>query len=287
MSIMLNSVNQSLHTYCNNSTASSDSIRKIASGSKYPGAAYGPASYAILQRTYSRIGAVQQANANAQNSNAMLSTAAAAAGNTVDMLSSLRSNILEAANGTNAGSDLSALQKSVDQTIAGLDDNVASATYNGMRLLDGSKTTTVQSVDGYTNIQLGDLTSQGLGLTDNSGKSTINLTDTSSLGDALDKVDSALNKALDQATTLGAAQQGLNYQSANLTTQQENLLASASTDGDTDIAAEATKKATSDTLGQTALWAIKQGLQNFNQQTMGALGGINNHSRGAALKMLM
>ena len=273
MSIMLNSVNQSLHTYRNNSTASSDSIRKIASGSKYPGAAYGPASYAILQRTYSRIGAVQQANANAQNSNAMLSTAAAAAGNTVDMLSSLRSNILEAANGTNAGSDLSALQKSVDQTIAGLDDNVASATYNGMRLLDGSKTTTVQSVDGYTNIQLGDLTSQGLGLTDNSGKSTINLTDTSSLGDALDKVDSALNKALDQA--------------ANLTTQQENLLASASTDGDTDIAAEATKKATSDTLGQTALWAIKQGLQNFNQQTMGALGGINNHSRGAALKMLM
>jgi flagellin len=281
---IMNGVNSSLRNYNVSHTSQSNSIQKIASGSKYPSAAFGPASYAIIQRTYSNIGAVQQANTNAQNTNAMLSTAAGAASNSVSMLSSLRSTILEAANDTNGTTDLAALQGTVNQTIAGLDDNVSSATYNGMRLVDGSKTVAVQGAYGYTNVNLGDFTSQGLGLTDSQGNSTINLTDKSSLSSALDTVDKALNSALDQSTSLGAAQQGLGYQSANLTTQEENLYASVSTEGDTDIASEATKLASSNTQSQVALWAIKQGMSTLSQQTLGAL---NNHSRGAAYSMLM
>ncbi len=283
---ILSGLNSSIRTYNTNSAASASSIQKIATGSKYPSASYGPASYAILQRTYSNIGATNQANANTQNANAMLNTAAGAAGNTVSMLTSLRSTLLNAANGTNGDVDLSTLQKSVSQTIAGIDENAANATYNGKQLLDGSQSIAVQGVDGYTNVNIGNLTSQGLGLTDSQGKSTIDLTDKSSISSALDKVDSALNTALDQTTSIGAAQQGLGYQSSNLTTQAENLYDTASTEGDTDIAAEATNLASSNTLQQTALFAIKQGLQNFNQPVMGPLGGINNHSRGAALKML-
>ena len=254
---ILSGLNSSIRTYNTNSAASASSIQKIATGSKYPSASYGPASYAILQRTYSNIGATNQANANTQNANAMLNTAAGAAGNTVSMLTSLRSTLLNAANGTNGDVDLSTLQKSVSQTIAGIDENAANATYNGKQLLDGSQSIAVQGVDGYTNVNIGNLTSQGLGLTDSQGKSTIDLTDKSSISSALDKVDSALNTALDQTTSIGAAQQGL-----------------------------ATNLASSNTLQQTALFAIKQGLQNFNQSVMGPLGGINNHSRGAALKML-
>ena len=283
---ILSGLNSSIRTYNTNSAASASSIQKIATGSKYPSASYGPASYAILQRTYSNIGATNQANANTQNANAMLNTAAGAAGNTVSMLTSLRSTLLNAANGTNGDVDLSTLQKSVSQTIAGIDENAANATYNGKQLLDGSQSIAVQGVDGYTNVNIGNLTSQGLGLTDSQGKSTIDLTDKSSISSALDKVDSALNTALDQTTSIGAAQQGLGYQSSNLTTQAENLYDTASTEGDTDIAAEATNLASSNTLQQTALFAIKQGLQNFNHSVMGPLGGINNHSRGAALKML-
>ena len=283
---ILSGLNSSIRTYNTNSAASASSIQKIATGSKYPSASYGPASYAILQRTYSNIGATNQANANTQNANAMLNTAAGAAGNTVSMLTSLRSTLLNAANGTNGDVDLSTLQKSVSQTIAGIDENAANATYNGKQLLDGSQSIAVQGVDGYTNVNIGNLTSQGLGLTDSQGKSTIDLTDKSSISSALDKVDSALNTALDQTTSIGAAQQGLGYQSSNLTTQAENLYDTASTEGDTDIAAEATNLASSNTLQQTALFTIKQGLQNFNQSVMGPLGGINNHGRGAALKML-
>jgi flagellin len=178
------------------------------------------------------------------------------------------------------------LQKSVEQTIASIDDN-ASVTYNGKRLLDGTQSLTVAGENGYNTVNLGNMTSYGLGLTDSEGKSTIDLTDASSISDALDKVDSALNAATDQATSIGAAQQGLTYQSSNYTTTQENLEATATTMDGTDIAKESVNLASANTQEQMALFAIKQGLQSLSQQTVGALGGLNNHSRGAAASMLM
>ena len=188
---ILSGLNSSLRTYNTNSASSSSSIQKIATGSKYPSASYGPASYAILQRTYSNIGATEQAKANTQNANAMLNTAAGAAGNTVSMLTSLRDTLLNAANGTNGDTDLATLQKSVSQTIASIDENAATATYNGKQLLNGTQSVAVQGVDGYTNVSLGNLTSEGLGLTDSQGNSTIDLTDTSSISSALDKIGRA------------------------------------------------------------------------------------------------
>ena len=282
-SSIMSGLGSSLNTLDRIRAAQSSSIQKIATGSKYSSAADGASDYAILQRTYSNIGAVSQSNSNTQTSNAMLSTAAGAVNETVSSRSSLRSTLLNAANGTNGTTDLSALQKSVDQTISAVNDN-ASVTYNGKQLLNGSQSLTVAGADGYSTVNLGNMTSQGLGLTDSEGKSTINLTDTSSLSSALEKVDSALSSALDQSTSLGAAQQGLSYQSSNYTTQEEALYSTASTQGDTDIAAESVKKASADTQAQAALFAIKAGMQNMSQNMLGAL---NDHSRGATASMLM
>ena len=282
-SSIMSGLGSSLNTLDRIRAAQSSSIQKIATGSKYPSAADGASDYAIIQRTYSNIGAVSQSNSNAQTSNSMLSTAAGAVNETVSSLSSLRSTLLNAANGTNGSTDLTALQKSVDQTISAVNDN-ASVTYNGKQLLNGSQSLTVAGADGYSTVNLGNMTSQGLGLTDSEGKSTINLTDTSSLSSALEKVDSALSSALDQSTSLGAAQQGLSYQSSNYTTQEEALYSTASTQGDTDIAAESVKKASADTQAQAALFAIKAGMQNMSQNMLGAL---NDHSRGATASMLM
>ncbi|MDD6135439.1 MAG: flagellin [Selenomonadaceae bacterium] len=279
-------LNSSLNTLNKVHGVQSSSIQKIATGSSHPSASYGPSDYAIVQRTYSNIGAVSQSNSNSQTANSMLSTAVGAVNETVSNLTSLRSTLLEAANGTNANTDRAALQKSVEQTIASIDDN-ASVTYNGKRLLDGTQSLTVAGENGYNTVNLGNMTSYGLGLTDSEGKSTIDLTDASSISDALNKVDSALNAATDQATSIGAAQQGLTYQSSNYTTTQENLEAAATTMDGTDLAKESVNLASANTQEQMAMFAIKQGLQSLSQQTVGALGGLNNHSRGAAVGMLM
>ena len=99
--------------------------------------------------------------------------------------------------------------------------------------------------------------SSALGLTDANGKSTLNLGTDAGIADALDKVTTALNKTLDQATTIGAAQQRLNYQSANFVTQEENLTAASTTSNGTDMAKAASEFKNSDTQQKLFLFAQK------------------------------
>ena len=282
----LSGINSSLNQLNRAQSLQSQSIQRIATGSKRPSAAYGASDYAIARKMQYNIGGVSQSNANTQTANSMLNVASGAVSNTISSLSSLKETLISAANGTNGTTDIAALQETVNQTLSQINTN-AQATYNGQTLLDGSQTVTVAGVDGYENVSLGDMSTAGLGLTDSQGNSNINLQaangSSSGLSQAIDTVDAALNKALDQATNIGAAQQGLEYQSANYTTMEENLQSSLSVNDDADIAAESVNNASANTQSQMALFAVKQGLQNFSQQMLGTL---NNHSRGAAFNML-
>ena len=282
----LSGINSSLNQLNRAQSLQSQSIQRIATGSKRPSAAYGASDYAIAQKMQYNIGGVRQSNANTQTANSMLNVAGGAVSNTISSLSSLKETLISAANGTNGTTDIAALQETVNQTLSQINTN-AQATYNGQTLLDGSQTVTVAGADGYENVSLGDMSTAGLGLTDSQGNSNINLQaangSPSGLSQAIDTVDAALNKALDQATSIGAAQQGMEYQSANYTTMEENLQSSLSVSDDADIAAESVNNASANTQSQMALFAVKQGLQNFSQQMLGTL---NNHSRGAAFNML-
>lgn len=282
----LSGINSSLNQLNRAQSLQSQSIQRIATGSKRPSAAYGASDYAIARKMQYNIGGVSQSNANTQTANSMLNVASGAVSNTISSLSSLKETLISAANGTNGTTDIAALQETVNQTLSQINTN-AQATYNGQTLLDGSQTVTVAGADGYENVSLGDMSTAGLGLTDSQGNSNINLQaangSPSGLSQAIDTVDAALNKALDQATSIGAAQQGMEYQSANYTTMEENLQSSLSVNDDADIAAESVNNASANTQSQMALFAVKQGLQNFSQQMLGTL---NNHSRGAAFNML-
>ena len=268
----MSSINNVSFSALNHSTSAvNNSIKKISTGSQHPSAAYGASDYAITQRMQYNLGGYHQSISNTQNSNSMLKVASGAVGNTLDSLSSLKQKLLDAANGTNGASDLSTLQKSVDQTISQINEN-AGVTYNGKKLLDGSNPgITVAGSFGYDNIPLGDITAQGLGLADAEGNSTIDLTDPASIQNALDKVSSALDTvsatkgtlsdsldaALDEATSLGAFQQGLEFQAANYTTAAENLTSAMSTMDDTDIAAETVNLKSAQTQQQLAMFGIQ------------------------------
>lgn len=263
-------LNQINHT----NRAMQDSIRKIASGSQYPSASYGASDYSILVRMNANIGATYQSNANTQTANALLKTAQGGADSTVNALTSLRDKLVSAANGTNSDSDIAALQKSVDQTVATIDEN-SKIQFNGKNLLDGSTgTVTIAGVDAYDTVDLGNLSAKGLGLVDENGSSTLDLTSSEGIADALGKVENALSTAtskaetigeadaalgmtLDEATTIGAQQQRLEFAAANYTTQTENMTAAASNMGDTDIAEQITKLKSEDTLNKMALFAQK------------------------------
>ena len=267
----LNANSNSLNSIQNSINSS---IQKIATGSKHPSASYGASDYAITQRLNSQIGAANQSNSNTQNMNAMLNTAGGAVNNTVEALTTLRENLINAANGTNNSTDRANLQKSVDQTIAQIDEN-AGVTYNGMNLLNGSSSFAVAGMDGYSTVNLGDMSSRALGLTDENGHSTLDLSSQEGIESALATVENALGtvseesenigsaeSALDEATSIGAFEQGLDYQAANYTTMSENLQDAVSTLDDTDIAAEITKLRSSQTQQQLALYGQKMYMHN-------------------------
>ena len=280
MAIGINGTNPALNNLNRIQGSSQNSIQRISSGVRYAGASAGASEYAITQRLSNNIRSTGQSIQNTQNVNAMLQTASGAANNTVQALSTIRENLINAANDSNNSSDRSALQENIQQMIRQIDDN-ANVEYNGQRLLNGDRNITVAGITGYENVQVNSLTSRDLGLTDEQGNSTINLNDNDSIQFAIDRVSSALetaqgtadtieaaqqnnsfDAALDEVTTIGAQQQRLEFQAQNYMTQEENETNALSNINDTDIAREITNLRSQQTQEQLALYATKMYNQN-------------------------
>ena len=250
----LNQINQT-------NNAANTSLRRIASGSQNPSAAFSPSAYSISARMNSKVGTLSQSKSNTQTANAMLNVASGGVSSTVDTLTSLKEKLLQAANGTNSDSDVATINKSVKQAISTINDN-ANVEFNGMKLLDGSRSVTVAGDNGYKTLQLGNLSAQGLGLADSEGNSTLDLSSPEGIASAIDTVDAALNSALDLATDIGATQQNLNASDANYATSIASMTEAYSTGDDVDIAAEVTKLKSADTQNQMALFAQKMFMHN-------------------------
>ncbi len=120
------------------------SLRKVSSGMRINSAGDDSSGYAIGERMAVQMRSLDQDNRNAQNGNSMLKVAEGAVANTVEIISTLKEKVLNAANDTNTDSDRAQIQKELDQMVDQIDDN-ANVTYNGMYLVDGSHNKTVKT----------------------------------------------------------------------------------------------------------------------------------------------
>ena len=284
----IGSVNPALSSLNQIQRGQQQNIQRISTGENYSSPAYGGAAYAITQRMNSNIGALGQSVQNTQNASAMLRIAAGATSNTVSALTTIRENLVNAANGTNTDTDRAALQQNISQLVRQVDTN-ARASYNGTSLLDGSRENiTVAGISGYDNVALGDMRSQALGLTDNRGNVTISTDNlqasintlnnainfvggvNENLNAALDGGDFALDAALDEATTQGAQLQRLDYQAANYTTAQENEQNAEATLNGADIARE----------------SIQLNLRKIQEEVALAMARLYRHNQASVLNLL-
>lgn len=110
-------------------------------------------------------------------------------------------------------------------------------------------------------VGLTDMRSVALGLKGTDG-TTLNVTSQLRANAAINVLDNALQKALDQQTTIGAIQSRLSYTSTNLTTASENVQASESTIRDADMAQEMTEYTKNNVLLQAAQSMLAQANQN-------------------------
>ena len=109
---------------------------------------------------------------------------------------------------------------------------------------------------------LGNLQASSLGLRGSDG-SVINVTTREGANAAINVLDNALSRALDQQTTIGAHSSRLDYTISNLTTQSENLTSAMSTIMDADMAKEMTEYTRDNILVQAAQAMLAQSNQNM------------------------
>ena len=110
-------------------------------------------------------------------------------------------------------------------------------------------------------IGLADMRAEALGL-QNSDATVISVATPDKANAAISAFDTALQKALDQATTIGAIQARLEYTANNLTTSSENVQSAESTIRDADMAKEMTNYTKNNVLLQAAQSMLAQANQN-------------------------
>ncbi len=158
-------------------------------------------------------------------------------------------------------------------SVSDSEGNVKKATNTA---LDAFKTTIYaanETADGSVSFQVGaaanqaikvglmDMRSEALGLKGRDG-TTIQVTTRTAANAAVAAFDNAINKALDQQTTIGAISARLDYTASNLTTSSENVQAAESTIRDADMAREMTEYTKNNVLLQAAQSMLAQANQN-------------------------
>ena len=110
-------------------------------------------------------------------------------------------------------------------------------------------------------VGLGDMRAESLGLKGSAGDK-LKVTTKELANAAVNVIENALTKALDQQTTIGAIEARLEYTQTNLTTSSENVQAAESTIRDADMAKEMTNYTKNNVLLQSAQAMLAQANQN-------------------------
>ena len=179
-----------------------------------------------------------------------------------------------------SGLTLQAANSGIENQISGftisITDNTGAVRKSANAALDAfDETLRAQnkSDDNSINLQIGakanqtikvgltDMKAQALGL-QGKDNNTLQVGNQEQANAAINVLDAAIQKALDQQTTIGAVQSRLEYTQSNLTTASENVTAAESTIRDADMAKEMTEYTKNNVLMQAAQSMLAQANQS-------------------------
>ena len=129
--------------YTNNTSALSKNLEKLSSGYKINRAGDDAAGLAISEKMRAQITGLDKAQDNAKDGISLVQTAEGALTEVHDMLNRMYELAEQSANGTYENeTDRAQLQKEVTQLKSEIDRIADSANFNGIKLLDGSLSST-------------------------------------------------------------------------------------------------------------------------------------------------
>ena len=211
------------------------SLERLASGLRINKAADDAAGLAIAEGFRSVVRGTQVAQRNSQDGVSLVQTAEGALSETTNILQRVRELAVQAANGTQSTENQAALNNEVLQLLDQIDDIAFDTEFNGIRVLSGSQTVTLQA--GAQQGQTLRIIVQGASTRD-LGISAVRVSNAASAVAALSTVDRAIRSVTTLRSDLGAFQNRLEFTINTLAIQEENSAASESAIRDADIARE-------------------------------------------------
>ena len=226
-------------------------MEKLASGYRVNRAADDAAGLAISEKMRGQIGGLAQAQRNAQDAISLVQTGEGALNEVHSMLQRVRDLKVQYSNGTLEDTDKAAISAEVQQLGKEIKDIVGKTEFNGIKLLNSSAdvdfqvgaesadTITLTRTDMTTDI--GSAGTGGLsGVIAIGDASDVDAADTlfGSASMSIDVIDEAIKNVSNARSTFGAIQNRLEHRLNNLSTYQENLVASESRIRDVDMASE-------------------------------------------------
>lgn len=246
------------------------STEKLSSGYKINRAADDAAGLSISEKMRNQIRGLNKASDNAQDGISLVQTAEGALNEVHSMLQRMSELAVQAANGTNATTDRTALNDEVQQLKTEIQRVGSTTQFNKMNILDGGFSAGTKKA-----LQVGANANQTISI----AISALKLVVGSSLKDSL-KIDTATNaqsaittvqSSIEKLSTLrsklGAVQNRLEHTVANLDNISENTQSAESRIRDTDMAEEMVQYSKNNILQQAGQSMLAQA----NQANQGVL----------------
>jgi flagellin len=205
------------------------SLERLSSGYRINRAADDAAGLAISEKLRGQIRGLSQAQRNAQDGVSLVQTAEGSLNEVHSMLQRVRELAVQFQNGTLSTSDKAAITAEAAQLQSEIERIGNSADFNGIKLLDGTGGTISFQVGAND----GDVIAVDTAtLSDKIGTIDVDQTD------AISAIDAAIENVSSLRGSFGAVQNRLEHTLNNLSTYQENLMASESRIRDVDMASE-------------------------------------------------
>ena len=241
------------------------STEKLSSGYKINRAGDDAAGLSISEKMRSQIRGLNKASSNAQDGISLIQVAEGALNETHSILQRMNELATQAANDTNTSVDRTAIKNEMDQLTSEINRIQSTTQFNTMNLLDGSFSS--------RNLQVGALSGQTIKISvtkmsaSNIGVSGLSVSSNVKAGEAMSKIQLAIQSVSSQRSKLGAIQNRLEHTINNLNTTSENTQAAESRIRDTDMASEMVEYSKNNILQQAGQSMLAQA----NQQNQGVL----------------
>ena len=232
------------------------SSEKLSSGYRINRAADDAAGLSISEKMRSQIRGLNRASANAQDGVSAIQVAEGALSEAHSILQRMNELATQAANDTNTSVDRQAIQDEIDALTSEIDRIQSTTQFNTNNLLDGNftgKNLQIGALEGQNIvISISNMSASSLGIT------SLDVSSFDSAGQAMTKVQSAIEKVSSQRSKLGALQNRLEHTIDNLDNVAENTQAAESRLRDTDMAAEMVEYSKNNILAQAGQSMLAQ-----------------------------